>query len=848
MEANKFTNSLITLCCVLSIVGCVDKPDVTEPPLNEPTTVEQTLENLGVDIEQSDRLNSDGESLPEDYTPLGASHQFEKYDELTLVGWALNPSSGYSSQLTLMELDRQNDNLFTADVLFAPEVNETTWAESVGDSPDYLRAVSAGDIDGDGLEEMVAVYYESATATAFLLVAEDQPNRFEFSEPVSIYSGALTEINLAMGDFNGDGFSEPVIGLVDGDKASLLWLSNDAGTLSTEGHSLDVSPAYLGSDVSLRLSAGNVDYDPSSELAIVVNETYVQSDLTGHSRVLVFDDAKASFSALLEERVHASAINRTAIVADVSLGDIDGDNVSEIVLGGLTNFDNSAQCEFNQVHWVLDDRVNEFKEITSHLETFELYNGCAKTPGKLRFVHINTGDLDGDGIAEIQANQFIFDDLSISSNLMPLIDENNEQAALPESLLFRDASGFYGLFDAHTSDILIADVTANKRQEVVTVSHDSKRFEVWGLGDPSATLGAIDKEWRLIHSQGLDASISEINRPALLARNINHDGVAISYDEGDYQLIFTEPIVMAALAAAPCYEDKGQNLDACRTSYGTTQTSQVSFDQSLTVKAGVIAGVSVELSDPITALRISEIEGVAKTTASVSLMHSASYQYAEQVEYTTGPLEDTVVFSTIPYDVYTYTITSHPNASLMGEKLVVSLPRSPVTLQVERSFYNANVVHGGPQIDESVFQHTVGDPNTYTTAAQKDQILAAYDFFDFDTWGFEHGPATVGEGGGNTTLDINVAQESGFGVGVGLDFEFEMKATAGVVVGGFTVGVSTESAFQIIHGEESNYTGTVANLPPEHFAQNYYDWGLFTYTHDSHSSGQHFEVINYWVE
>ena len=86
------------------------------------------------------------------------------------------------------------------------------------------------------------------------------------------------------------------------------------------------------------------------------------------------------------------------------------------------------------------------------------------------------------------------------------------------------------------------------------------------------------------------------------------------------------------------------------------------------------------------------------------------------------------------------------------------------------------------------------------------------------------------------------------GAAVGVEAEFEAKVTAGVVVAGFTVGVSNESSLQITHGDESTYSGTVANLSATGFGTNAYDWGLFTYVKDDHPSGQEFEVLNYWVE
>jgi hypothetical protein len=211
--------------------------------------------------------------------------------------------------------------------------------------------------------------------------------------------------------------------------------------------------------------------------------------------------------------------------------------------------------------------------------------------------------------------------------------------------------------------------------------------------------------------------------------------------------------------------------------------------------------------------------------------------------YTTGPVEDTVIFTTIPLDQYTYEITSHPDPELVGSKVVISLPREPIEVQVERERYNENVITGGPMIDARVLGHTPGLLSSYPSSAEKNDLLSQFD-------GFEVGPAAVGNSGGNRSLSINVATESGGGTNYGVDFDLNVKGTVGTVVAGFGVGFSSDKTVQIIHGEESEYTGTVSDidLPTDEFGPNRYSWGLFTYVYDDPVSAQQYEIVNYWVE
>ena len=819
-------------------------------------TVEDTLTDLGIDIADTPREDTNGDPLPEDYTPLGSSKSFDQLDELVMIGFPLVASSGISSELTLLELNRDGTHAtYTDEVLFSPDTADTPWALSVGAAPAALRVATRSDIDKDGLEELLVVFRAAGQDSVELQLYEDETESFAAGQNLVISTDAVDSLAVTSGDFNGDGYTELVIGLVSGNSAQLVFVDNNDGILSLSTLNKTLPQAYPGSEINLVIKSGNLDYDPSLELVVLVNERILETGNpeSGTTRYFVFDDAKEDHVALSNALVQSTAVNRTAIVADVSLGDVDGDNIDEIVFAGLTHFDPAGTCSYNYLLIVLDDLAHDNESLGALEHQTTIHGGCATAKGELRFVHVNTPDLDGDGIPEIQANELIFDDFRLAA-WAPLYDPYGTRAEIPHDSLFGNVSGFTGRFSQQNSTIVVADLTADKRQDIIFYSQSTNKLEVWGLSvlDTRPELDIQDKQWRMIKSIAIEppASTDEL-RPILVPININHDGLAISLEQGSYQLVFTEPVLIAALAAAPCYDNLGQNTDACRTTYGTAESDTVALENTTTITAGVAVGANVEISDPITAITLAEISAKVKVSASLSLSHSASYTYTESVVYTTGPIEDTVIFTSIPYDIYTYTITSHPDPAVMGTDIVVSMPRSPVTLQVERSFYNASVAHGGPLIDSTVFSHSAGDPTSYPNSGAKDTTVNNYYSDPLITpsqWAYDFGPVSVGQGGGDTSLEINVATESGLGVAVGVEAEFELEVTTLGVLVGFSIGVSNETSLQISHGSESTYGGTVANLPSTEFAANGYDWGLFTYVMDDHASGQQFEVINFWVD
>lgn len=845
---------------VSSLVACGGGGGGDDGSISSGDDVQDTLDSLGVDTSVSQRQGDNLEPLPDDYSPFGSSRSFERFDELALLGFPLAASSGFDSDLTVFELDRNPLNVtYETDVLFAPDSALTTWAVSSGDSPAALRSATRGDIDRDGLQEMAIAFRDQGNSVTELIVYEDQAQSFGEGQSFVVSTDPVTDLAIASGDFNGDGYAELVVGLIDSNSVNIQVIDNNAGVLDAVRSKIALPQAFSGSTVELVIESGNLDYDPSHELVVVVNELIQSSGSpdAGTTRYFIFDDAKNDFAPIDDALIQAdlSSVNRTAIVADVSLGDVDGDNLDEIVFGGLTSFDSVGTCNYNYLLIVLDDLVRDSEPLGASEHQPNIHGACSGTPGELRFVQVNTVDLDADGMAEIQANELIFEDFSGFPPWTFLLDGNSEVATIPDDSLFSDDSGFSGRFSARNSSMIAADLTADKRQDIAFYSQSTNRLEIWGLSDagPDGSGGVIKaNEWRMLKSVTLDAPASTDDfRPVLLPVNVNHDSTAIAFDEGEHTVVFTEPVLIAALAAAPCYSDEslGQNLDACRTSYGTADSTSVSLENTTTITAGVIVGFETEVSGGVGVIaKVSGFEAVGTIKAHASFSLSAAYSVTERVVYTTGPIEDTVVFTSVPYDIYTYTIISNPDPELIGEKVVVAMPRSPVTLQVEREFYNANVIHGGPKVDSTVFTHSPGNPVSYPSASTKDSLVARYSGFFPWEWAYDIGPESVGQGGGDTTQEVNIAIEKGTGVAVGVEAEFEAKATLGTAVLGFSVGVSNETSLQIVHGEESTYTGTVANLSSSGFATNAYDWGLFTYAMDDHPSGQEFEVINYWVE
>jgi hypothetical protein len=142
-------------------------------------------------------------------------------------------------------------------------------------------------------------------------------------------------------------------------------------------------------------------------------------------------------------------------------------------------------------------------------------------------------------------------------------------------------------------------------------------------------------------------------------------------------------------------------------------------------------------------------------------------------------------------------------------------------------------------IGSSVFDHTPGDVASYPSVSRKNSLLSQHG-------GIEFGPSGVGQGGGETELEIAVSNEVSLGGSLGIEYEAEVKATSGVAFAGFSVGYGAEAALSITSGAQTTYTGTVGSIAAADYAANAYEWGIFTYVQSV--GDQKLEVINYWVE
>jgi hypothetical protein len=782
------------------------------------TRVEDALDNLQIDTTQTPRLDSDGDPLPDDYAPFGSSAAIERFAELAFLGFETELVAG--SRLSIAkERPDQNGN-FSAELLHSIPTSETPWIVSSGINPSNVRAAAAGDFDGDGIEELAVVYHEFDEPFVELIIIDDEADEFATSQPIIVSDKDPDGLAITTGDFNGDSRHDLAVGIILPTGGEVVFLEQGAEGLALTADSVTITPAEAGRTYHMAMDAGNLDYDLGQELAIVFNE---RSGSEGRSQHLVLDDARRSRAVLSSGPIRGEVDTEvfTAQVGDVSFGNLDEDPLDELVLGGLTNISGTTTSikSWGHLITVLDDAKRNLVQVTA--TKFDPQWQRLSESGQalsLNYLHVNALDIDGDGIDEIQANQFIFEDFI---NAPPW----TEAYAIPDGEIIWESGDGSRRFGPTDSAMEVGDVNSDRREDIIYISDAQGDVRVWSL--------SIDGFMQI---DSINADPGE-GRPLIVPVNVDDDSIALEYSDGTYQLVFTEPIVIAAMAAAPCNEAWGQNPDACRTSYGTAESSTTSTENSQTITASASVGFSVECS--ALGVKVGGAEAIATFSEEATEVQGTAYTLTQRVEHTTGPIEDGVLFTTIPIDQYTYTIVSHPNPELVGGEVVVSLPREPITVLTRRAFYNEAVTPDAFHVDERVFEHVAGDPTSYPNRGEQATLLSQYE-------GIQSREVDVGEGGGSVSVGVSVYEETSSGSSYSWNASVDVKATAGVVVTGMSIGYGEGKTVTLSSGSETNYTGTVGNLDAENFTANPYSFGLFSYVY-SDPGGQQFEVLNYWV-
>ncbi|MHA7880589.1 MAG: hypothetical protein ACX931_12405 [Saccharospirillum sp.] len=818
------------------------------------------LDALGIDTRATPRKDTDGEDLPDSYAPLGSTQSINRFAEILLFGVdADDPDVAQSgNRMTASNLTPVSNNNYSWDTLHDEALASTPWFTDT-----EVRAAIDGDFDDDGLDE-IAIVYQLPDEDMALVIMQDATEGYAISMPQIVDNNSWDEVFLSRGDYDGDSDVDLMVGMVSpAGNAKMVMLANDNGTLTLNGQRIDINLEQY--DINhLALASGNLDYDSAIEFAVVANEgslTSTSSNPSVNHRYFIYDDANTGFALLDSGKITAD--NGTgitqALVGNVTLGDIDGDSIDEVVLAGLDRVGTDSQSNNTPFHYVIEVRDDAARDLTTLTDAVidsgvSSLNQGSGVSHAFSYVQAVTADLDGDGAREIIINQFVYQSLRSSPNALEALEDGDGSATIPLTKLIKPGNSDSFNFHWQTASFAAGDVTSDGRDNLVVYSQrggttlaDTQALEVWGLDQ-------IDG-WKIMASyETQQVSYNDPVKPMVILPDLELDDgtAALKYSEGSHQLVFTEPLIIAALAAAPCATDLGQNLSgSCRTAFGSAVNNSTTITDGWNLTAGIHAGFEAEskaFGATAGASLMAEISGTMRQ------WETSVYSTTKTVIRETGALEDSVILSVLPLDIYRYTIEAHPDPNLVGSAVEVRLPRDLITTMVTADYYNERIADPANQIPAGVFGHTAGEPLSYPSAASKNSLLSNYT-------GLESDEFTTGVGQGQTIASITEFTSTSTGTEysvqatVSLSGSVGVEADAGVfgasakAIAGFSIGGGINSALEISRGNENIYQGSVGNISASAFdAGNAYTWGLFSYIYDDAQGMFPFEVLHYWVE
>jgi len=683
----------------------------------------------------------------------------------------------------------------------------------------HIFDTTSASLDDDGNDELVVVGLVGTKLTV-RIVDSGKDGVFTSINEFAMDDAAYQHAWVRVGDFDQDGREEILVAAVS-DHGVVARIYDDA-----KGKFALLKEVYSGPGEEIAAAVGNFDDDRFPELALLID--------TGKDVVLrVLDDAESGYAALktLKNAETGLVRGQGLVVSGLRLeaGNFDDDPAAELALFA-DGFDTDTEQGGEGLYVsLLDDASAKFAPVAGNQHDYQRadrsdgYRNTDNWPWKTL-----VADSNGDGKDELFVLERLTGDRGQDWLLFhqPTAAETGEWQSARVHKIALDVHSqspatmtrAAGRSDTRGADVIVVvhDDTVVEESRVTSsitadATYDTRLLQ---LGNPLTTASGKEPVW----ATGGD---------------FDGDSLRIRYT-GQKWLELTRPRPIAVIAAPPVKDGISQNSDNSGTAYGTavthsqqtteeygyTDTVTLSFEVSLPGLDFLSAGAKAEMSE----------EFAATNTQTESTSYGTSYAGAYP--------DDIVVFNGTLCERYEYEVLGGGEPGLIGTKMTIDVPVDARVYKWTVPYYNESLGAEGSPIPEELLPHTVGDPSSYPTPAERDAKKPLFRSPD---------AVSVGQGTGTNAATIELTQENTQGTSL------TTSSTLGGSVGAFVKAEYSHSwndtsSYSVTTGIDTTYEGTVGDIQARaDYTQYLYSFGLFVYP-ATLAAGEQIQVIEYWTE
>ncbi len=325
-------------------------------------------------------------------------------------------------------------------------------------------------------------------------------------------------------------------------------------------------------------------------------------------------------------------------------------------------------------------------------------------------------------------------------------------------------------------------------------------------------------------------------------------GQALRLIHQDTFLTPSKPTIMAVLAAPPTVSAIGQDPTNALTSYGTSTSKSTSSESStslgfdLEMGLGTKEEVSYGLGVEALGLEVSFLGKVG-----FGMTFTNSYETTKTVDISQSwgvdGQHNGVVFASLLVKHWNYTVVNGP---LNGDNITFSYPEAVTIQKFDASQFDQ--LYPSYNINVGTFGNIqkIGHPETYPSKAQIPKITTGSPFV------YESAEKGVSQGTGYDTVQIDSSTEQGHSFGfdfhTSAGFSFEMATEGFQMSLDYQFTSSYGQTFTTTQGAGTTYYGQITDINSYNDWQHYqYNYGLFAYLLNRPDLNISYQVINYWT-